>query len=582
MIKSYVADFETTTDPEDCRVWAWGLCDLKSENIVIDNSIETFIDYISKMKTEIYFHNLKFDGEFILSYLLDNGFEYTHKKKMEDKTFTTLISDTGQFYSLKIMFDRNKNYKTEIKDSLKLLPMSVSEIAKSFGLKENKGTIDYNKFRPVNYVITMEEREYLRLDLIIVTKALQELFSQNLTKLTTSSNALNNYKEILKGRRFEYWYPVNLNIDYFCRKSYKGGWTYCNDKFKEKEIGEGIVFDVNSLYPSVMFNSVLPYGDPIHYWGKYKKDKHYTLYIQKIRCSFEIKKDYLPTIQIKNGLFFKSTEYLKSSNNEDVVLYLTSVDLKLFLDHYDVYSIEYLEGFKFKGSDQLFKKYVEYWNSVKVNASVNKNAGLRTIAKLMMNGLYGKFATNPQCQSKIPYLDENGVVSYHMGEIEERDPIYVPVASFITSYARQVTIRTAQSVYDRFIYADTDSIHLIGTEIPDIDIHSSRLGAWKQENTFVRGRFLRAKSYVEEVEHSRKEIIKMILNKSFNKNLLRLDMKKGKYYYLHITCAGMPTSVYKNVTWDNFKVGSVFDGKLKQIKVKGGVVLQDIEYSIRK
>ena len=34
-------------------------------------------------------------------------------------------------------------------------------------------------------------------------------------------------------------------------------------------------------------------------------------------------------------------------------------------------------------------------------------------------------------------------------------------------YARNVTIRTAQKLHDRIIYCDTDSIHLIGTEIPN-------------------------------------------------------------------------------------------------------------------
>lgn len=48
--------------------------------------------------------------------------------------------------------------------------------------------------------------------------------------------------------------------------------------------------------------------------GKYKEDKVYNLYIQMITCSFKIKKNKIPTIQIKHNLNYKSNEYLETSN----------------------------------------------------------------------------------------------------------------------------------------------------------------------------------------------------------------------------------------------------------------------------
>ena len=47
-----------------------------------------------------------------------------------------------------------------------------------------------------------------------------------------------------------------------------------------------------------------------------------------------IKDDHLPCIQIKGTGRFTETEYLKGSQGQDVELYLTSVDLKLFQDQY--------------------------------------------------------------------------------------------------------------------------------------------------------------------------------------------------------------------------------------------------------
>ena len=72
------ADFETTTTAEDCRVWACGLYYMDSKKFECGNSIEWFFDKVSDLgDCTIYFHNLKFDGTFIIDWLFRNGFEHT-------------------------------------------------------------------------------------------------------------------------------------------------------------------------------------------------------------------------------------------------------------------------------------------------------------------------------------------------------------------------------------------------------------------------------------------------------------------------------------------------------------------------
>ena len=68
----FSADFETITDENDCRVWAWGICDIPYTFANFGNSIESFFEHLKTLKenSKIYFHNLKFDGSFILNYLL--------------------------------------------------------------------------------------------------------------------------------------------------------------------------------------------------------------------------------------------------------------------------------------------------------------------------------------------------------------------------------------------------------------------------------------------------------------------------------------------------------------------------------
>lgn len=147
-----------------------------------------------------------------------------------------------------------------------------------------------------------------------------------------------------------------------------------------------------------------------------------------ITCSFEVKKDYIPTIQIKNNRsFFRQNEYLESSDNEIVSLVLTNVDLELFKDHYNIYDLEYVCGWKFKSIEGIFTDYINKWIEIKNNATIEGNYGQRTLAKLMLNSLYGKFATSLEVQSKNPYLSEENIVKYELGEKEEKKGLYLPI-----------------------------------------------------------------------------------------------------------------------------------------------------------
>ena len=103
-----------------------------------------------------------------------------------------------------------------------------------------------------------EEVKYIKNDVEIMARALEIMFNENLTKMTIGSNALAKYKEINKN--FNNYFPkLDYEIDKDIRRSYKGGFTYLNEKYKEKKVGKGTVFVVNSLYPSVMVNEKMPF-----------------------------------------------------------------------------------------------------------------------------------------------------------------------------------------------------------------------------------------------------------------------------------------------------------------------------------
>ena len=573
----YVCDFETTTDPEDCRLWAWGWMDLyDTDRWSYGEDIDSFMEWALNSNSDIYFHNLKFDGSFIIPWLLKNGYVHTE----EDRTstpgeFTTTISGMGQWYAVDVCIEtkgKNKNHVV-FYDSLKKLPFKVEQIAKGFGLPVLKGDIDYKKYRPVGYVMDDNELEYLKHDLLIVALALRSMFENDFTSMTVGSDALNTYKEMLGGKQWEKYFPVlSLKLNNEIRKAYKGGFTWVNPKFQGKTIYGGKVYDVNSMYPAMMMNKLLPYGEPLMFKGEYKENKEYPLYIQQVRCFFELKKDKIPCIQIKGNSRFGQNEYLTSSGDEYVDLHVTNVDWELIKEHYHIYEEDYVGGFMFKGFVGFFDDYINRFMEIKNSPESSAEQVLQ--AKLMLNSLYGKFATNPDVTGKVPYLDEEGVLKFRKGEKKERDPVYIPMGCFITAYARENILSNAQKLYPRFIYADTDSIHVAGLEevepIKDV-IDPKKLGYWDHEATFQRARYVRQKTYF--IETTWKENDKGKLEVCEPQDATTVKNK--------IACAGMSEEIKKRVKFTEFKVGYSTHGSLKPKNVKGGVVLMDYPFAIK-
>lgn len=600
-----MADFETTTEPDDLRVWASCAVDIDSLEVVhLSTDIESFFEFLKGSNSKVWFHNLKFDGEFILAYLERAGFKYVtgvhdsgakkgKRKPLNTGEYTALITDDGLFYSIEVMFDRiDKTHykKVTFYDSLKKLPFKVAKIAKDFEFEQSKGSIDYAAHRPKGYQLTPEEREYIITDCKIVAQALKIQFSEGLKKMTNAGDAMGHYKETLGKGNFEKRFPVlPIELDASIRRAYKGGFVYLNPKFKEVRGLKGKQYDVNSLYPWTMYECLLPYGYPVFFEGEPKENPNYPLYIVRIKCCFEIREGYIPMLQLKNNGRYVNTEYLTTSKfkqgdywcNEPVEIVLTSVDLKLFLEHYKTEQLEYLDGYMFKGLKGMFKQYIDYWMRIKETTT----GAQRQLAKLQLNSLYGRFALSTKARKKKPYLDEDEVIHYDYGEYEEREPVYTAMACFITAYAREKTIRSAQANYDVFIYADTDSLKLCTDTTPEgLEVHPTHLGAWKDEGDFIDSKWIRAKTYMattrERSKNDRLKTFGQLLNDPHVSCVVRWG-HVIRYNKIKVTCAGMPDNIKQEVTYENFAPESVFDGKLVPRRYPGGIILEPTTFTIK-
>jgi DNA polymerase elongation subunit (family B) len=381
---------------------------------------------------------------------------------------------------------------------------------------------------------------------------------------------------------FNNYFPeLNEEEDTFIRKAYRGGFTYVNPKNQGKTIkGNCICMDVNSLYPSRLCLCPMPYQKPVYFEGQYKQDSVYPLYVQRLICTFRIKKDKIPSIQIKNTSRFVANEYLTDSGSEPVELTLTNVDLNLMFQQYDVEVLEYIGGYKFKSCIGLFNQYIDYWMKEKTKAKKEKNSARFSISKLFMNSLYGKFATSKNGQQKIPVFDSEGVLHYVTGEVEEMKSVYLPTAVFTTAEGRYLTITTSQKIrdwteqnlgFDGYLYSDTDSCYVKieldqlekMKETANIDIDPYRLGAWDiEQDNITRFKALRQKCYIKEFDGE-----------------------------IHATVAGCPKELSRLFNFKNFNVGFTTanftpeqigkDAKLRYMQVKGGVILKETDFTIK-
>lgn len=641
-----MCDFETTVykGQVNTEVWASASVELFTEDVKIFHSIEEQFEYFKSLDTNIcaYYHNLKFDGAFWLSYLLvDLGFkqaytplneqetevEWLKEKEMPNNSFKYSISDKGQWYTIIIKVN---NHFIEIRDSLKLLPFSVKKIGQSFGTKHKKLDMEYTGFRYAGCNITNKEKEYIANDVLVVKEALEIMFTEGHNKLTIGSCCLEEYKKIMGKEDYETLFPSLTDYlldvskhkyttaDEWIRKSYKGGWCYLV-KGKENQIKtNGTTADVNSLYSSMMSSesgNAYPVGKPTFWIGNFIPNealKNNRYYFVRIKTRFYLKPNYLPFIQIKGNYLYKGTEALESSDVYDkktdkyydhyydkagnlhdtrVELTLTMTDFILMKEHYELVDFEIIDGCYFFTATGIFDEYMEKYKKIKLESK----GALRELAKLFLNNLYGKMASSEDSSFKVAIVKENKALGFISVPANDKQAGFIAVGSAITSYARNFTIRAAQKNYHGknnrgFIYADTDSIHcdLKPEEIVGIKVHDRNFCCWKLEACWDEAIFTRQKTYIEHVTHE---------------NLEPID---NPYY--NVKCAGMPqkckdlfvTSMLgyepkeddkytenelkflkTKRTLMDFKIGLKIPGKLMPKRIRGGVLLIDTTYEMR-
>lgn len=352
------------------------------------------------------------------------------------------------------------------------------------------------------------------------------IFSYDLKKQKEKNSKLNDYYK----RRRNHYKKLKMYGGCDLREALAGGRTN-NIKFicEASEDEEIVYADVCSLYPYVLKTKKYPLKHP----NIIRENFDYTLesYFGFVKCEIQPPYHlYLPVLplKIKNKLMFPlcrtCAENLNQGdcehNDKDrcLISTWTTEEVKLALKKGykidNIYEVLHYDTV----SDELFKGYINMFLKIKQEASgwpswcnseedkleyirryeeregifleqdnIMKNPGLRFIAKLMLNSLWGKLAQRPNMpQTKIiqDYKDYFDLIEDEDKEIKgeymvtddtlllnwiHKDPTNanpgntsIAVASYVTSYARMELYKymeeAEQITPGGLLYFDTDSV----------------------------------------------------------------------------------------------------------------------------
>ena len=413
-------------------------------------------------------------------------------------------------------YSKNSKMNIYVKDLYIFAQESIKQYFRNYNyndshnihlLKDDEYTYSFGNSTSVCYFISTKhnkkEIQFIGIDNIIPKQDLQSLHrtfggnngleamaeaakfleSLNNKGRTIGKIALNELKNSFSKTAWDIYFPHQENeVDKFIRESFVPGWLYYNDNRSHEYTRSGKTYDVNSLFPYVMRNFDLPYGNPTYFTKTIPTTGYYFV---RLKAAFTLKERAFPFIRDNC-----TKQFLSSSERREIIL--SKDTYEMFLKYYNIRDLEIIDGYSYKATHGLFNKYIDKWFTIKCNSTGAK----RLFSKLMLNNIYGKFGAKPETfMSEIELTDENSIMN--VGTYKPSETLYIPIASSVASIANRITIEAAIANYDNFIFAHTDSIHLLGDSVNGIEIDDVELGKWKIEREWSDAYFTPDYNYIE-------------------------------------------------------------------------------------
>lgn len=469
-----------------------------------------FFDYLASINFNkgsndpflIYFHNLSFDGAFIICEMWD------HVLTTDGQKFKIIRpSNSGNLYEVKFVY---RGVPFVLRDSLALYNQKLEIIGENLsdsvrdqkGLKHDYhklvGQLDYNLIKAGADDYTPEEKQYFWRDVEILRVLLWRHLKENVgrkrtlrtVKLSASSLAESYLKQTMDSKTKQIVFGKkdrglfeNMEDYKFIRRSYLGGFSHVEKREKGRLLGNGFVIDKNSMYPSQMLArkwpdvSSLTYISTDEFWIKmFGNDKGAeNLLIAEIGWkSFQLIDGQFPTLPRNLSTHGQDIESDKDLENDNLVL--TNFDLYWFFRNYSIDGFKLISCMAFdRYVYDPFKIYIDYWGRKKEHA---RDDFERMNAKNYLNRVYGKFGQTPFIRTTDVLKNSFGYLEYYKdpesASKSEEELFFdkdgqsraknIAIATFVTARARddlfKTIVKIKKSKKMRYLYSDTDSLHV--------------------------------------------------------------------------------------------------------------------------
>lgn len=527
------------------KVWSWQCYD-EVNGFFMTNDFMTWLQYQVRCRYHFgWCYNATFDFAQIDYQLLSvyKDLFNPHTKGKDTKgqawTYQSLHNDMGARYAYKLWIEyHNENrhdyvHSIEYRDFMKLIVGGLGKLLQDLDVKDNNGhdirklKMDYQAVEPTLEALSDADISYCENDVKGLYFAIKKfndtieeqsnnechIFGDETNIMTAGGFAK---KELLRSmypdvqekyrlKRFQEQHPISAEQDEYLRQKYlyRGGISYVNEKYRGKLILQTMYrYDVNSEYPYAMTQIRDLVGKP------FKKTLTEWLKMPlKERDSYECA--YLLTSVMgrvkpdKVGLWYNPfKKCYQDIINEEGDHLIFERELNEISQWYDDFEFSCDTVILWKRGDYSYRKFVEDNYAVKEQASRDKNATLKTTAKLKLNSSYGKLAERlirELCHYEVN--PETGAIHCVKDgqEDSERSRMNVAVGALITSYARtfimgKIREITKGNVKQYFIYIDTDSVHSL-MKYDDADPY--KIGGLKCEMICDGCKYLLPKTYID-------------------------------------------------------------------------------------
>ena len=592
---------------------------------------DTVVDYVNAIRERIveqnkrnaiiFFHNMKFDAYNILYALLMLGYIHTDDIKQ-------LVIQDSSWYTFRLNY---RGISLEFRDSYKLISQPLRSFQKTFGLSIGKSTEDSWKDRldevaTVNALLNRTEpglMEYALLDVDVLQAGLDKFWElqggKKASKLTAASLAYSEWLKVIEEHGYRtadgVYHKGFIEVDKkkkltivmdddmpkfvhdITNYTYRGAICYPNPDYMNKTLkGIYVYIDANSLYPSAMLPSVqgrnrynqmelthyYPVGVPVRLKSMLSEeimnDRRYVSFL-KLRIKAKIKEDaVIPFVSLgRQGRVGKGFNRLYRTNDFlreiDETFWVTSIDYRGIQNYYDIEEQEFIEGIIYtpeNTSNDIFNEYISKWRKIKEQAAREGNAGLKQLAKIMLNSTYGKFAQSIDNVETFFEFGENGTLTVTEGSFDGKtSQKNMGIASMITSYAREILLDVANLLSpEEFLYDDTDSIIMT-------------VSGWRKIRE-VKGLLDKAEFGCWDVEHIVKEV-RILHQKCYMITEFEAFQRDHKRERTIVKCAGASEDIKKFIRYDNFNRGEKINGALmkKAKQTIGGITLESRPFSIK-